>query len=65
MVPELDRWKVEPFSMIEEEDPNGMVFLSDLPPQFHKRMEKDIYRARQQLEAWQPMEDWSWQQFDA
>jgi hypothetical protein len=59
-----DRWTIEPFSSLSEEDPQGILFLSDLVQEFHERLTDEILDARTQLEAWQPKADWNWQEFD-
>ena len=58
------RWKIEPFSSMTEEDPQGILFLSDLVQEFRERSFDEISSARTRMEAWQPKEPWSWRQFD-
>ena len=65
MVPEQDTWRIRPFSLMDEHDRNGSLFLSDFSSAFCTHSENDVTSARQQLDDWKPENDWNWSQYDS
>jgi hypothetical protein len=64
MVPERDTWRVRPFSLMDEHDRNGSLFLSDFSSVFCTHSTHDLTSARQELDDWKPEHDWNWSQYD-
>ena len=64
MVPEQDTWRIRPFSLMDEHDRNGSLFLSDFSSAFRTHSEDEVTTARQKLDDWKPENDWNWVQYD-
>ena len=64
MVPEQDTWRIRPFSLMDEHDRNGSLFLSDFSSAFRTHSKDKVTTARQKLDDWKPENDWNWSQYD-
>ena len=64
MVPEKDAWRIRPFSLMDEHDRYGSLFLSNFSSAFESPSDADVTAARLQLEKWKPENEWNWIQYD-